>query len=929
MVNWKISMAGKRPFRRTPVWQKPQGPIISFLREGERVRLDFEYSPARVAAVKGISGARYHPDDKSWTIPFESVDAVLTHKEFPLYRSINAIGERGVAPLPPESANAQLRKNPFCVPEEVLAGVSVEVVIRMNLPKRRLRLLPRVGSAAHKILKKNKAATYCASDSAFTLPIELFPELLKKFRDKEVSFAVDQVTGDTLSSSAGLRNDILGGGLAPSARELTEGCLVPFITEVGDTWGEYRPCYFTAEQFKLAFPGVSRRGTQAPPMTLDARGLLAFVARKDSLPFTVWLTEGVKAEIERSRERLLEEITNTSGPIDDAAADVVKLPFMWRTGPNGRGVLAIALAPESEARILVADRIGEILGTTYEAESRELHVEVPDSRLAAVVDEVAHLADQNNLGQIPKSASFVKLEEDVRQRIALRERASFYGSLTDVPAERVAGLELAEARRLFPHQRVAIEWLKEFPTAFLGDDMGLGKTLSVLSFFATLQRTEGYEQLLVVCPNSLTRNWVREATTWFPHMKATVLAGDKGEKAWTLRLLAEGTAPCDVFVANYEGVRLDYVTPELAEIASKRKTLLCVDESQRVKNHQAKTFKALSTIAPHCLRRVLLSGTPTPKDVSDLWAQMKLLDGGKRFGRSFYKWLGSIAELGTEFSEFAVKKFYDHEVHEAIYRAQEIMLRRRKEKVINLPPKTFSLREIELTGSQRERYDEIREGLILRMRSTSGEQFVREITNILEEYLRAVQVASNPRLIDPEWKGEPAKFLELDEIVTEVVREQGQKLVVWTNYLGNIRELVERYKELGAAPFSGEVSAAEREKTVRAFQTEETPRILVAVPAAGGVGITLTAAQTAVYIDKTWNAEHWMQSVDRIHRIGQQGTVNVISLLSCKVDEMIHWNLRRKEQGQAEVLGDNGPIDPGLRGAPTRKELLEALEVDL
>jgi SNF2 family DNA or RNA helicase len=308
---------------------------------------------------------------------------------------------------------------------------------------------------------------------------------------------------------------------------------------------------------------------------------------------------------------------------------------------------------------------------------------------------------------------------------------------------------------------------------------------------------------------------------------------------------------------------------------------------------------------------------------------MKLLDGGKRFGKSFYKWLGTVAELGTEYSEFAIKKFNDYEVNESIYRAQEIMLRRRKEKVIDLPAKTFSLREIELTGSQRERYDEIREGLILRMRSTSGEQFVREITNILEEYLRAVQVASNPRLIDPEWKGDPAKFLELDEIVTEVVREQGQKIVIWTNYLGNIRELVERYKDLGAAPFSGEVSAADREKTVRAFQNEDTPRVLVAVPAAGGVGITLTAAQTAVYIDKTWNAEHWMQSVDRIHRIGQRGTVNVISLLSCKVDEMIHWNLRRKEQGQADVLGDNGPIDPSLRGAPTRKELLEALEVDL
>jgi SNF2 family DNA or RNA helicase len=212
------------------------------------------------------------------------------------------------------------------------------------------------------------------------------------------------------------------------------------------------------------------------------------------------------------------------------------------------------------------------------------------------------------------------------------------------------------------------------------------------------------------------------------------------------------------------------------------------------------------------------------------------------------------------------------------------------------------------------------------MRSLSGEQFVREITNILEEYLRAVQVSSNPRLIDPEWKGEPAKFLELDEIVREVVHEQGQKIVVWTNYLGNVRELCERYKEFGAAPFSGEVSAAERETTVRRFQEESDLSVLVAVPAAGGVGITLTAAQTAVYVDKTWNAEHWMQSVDRIHRIGQRGTVNVISLLGCKVDEIIHWNLRRKEQGQARVLGDYADGEDSRSGRITREELLQALD---
>jgi SNF2 family DNA or RNA helicase len=458
--------------------------------------------------------------------------------------------------------------------------------------------------------------------------------------------------------------------------------------------------------------------------------------------------------------------------------------------------------------------------------------------------------------------------------------------------------------------------------------MGLGKTLSVLSYFCALRSAQRFQQLIVICPNSLTRNWAREVTQWFPDLKAMILSGDKENKAWALRLLTSGSVEYQVLIVNYEGVRLPYVTPELERLAQERKTLLCLDESQRVKNPTSKTFKALSGIAPQAERRVLLSGTPTPKDVTDLWAQMRLLDGGKRFGKSFYKWLASVAELGNEFSDFAVKSFNHEAVEESVLRVHEVMLRRKKEAVVDLPEKTFSVREVELSGDQRKRYDEIREGLILRMRATSGEQFVREITNILEEYLRAVQVASNPRLIDPEWKGDPAKFLELDELVNEIVRENGQKIVIWTNYLGNVRELAERYKDLGTAQFSGEVSPADREASVRAFQTSDTPRILVAVPAAGGVGITLTAAQTAVYIDKTWNAEHWMQSVDRIHRIGQTGTVNIISLLSCKVDEIIHWNLRRKESSQAAVLGDTKEKERGnLKTVPTREELLAALEI--
>lgn len=922
------AMALPRQFRRKPPWSRDSGPAYSVFRLGALARIDFRYAPERVKAVKETKGARYSPEDKSWTVPFEQLPDVLARSGFAGQQALNALGPADADPLDPPGAYELLRADPFALAERAIAAIPLELVVRLNPEKRRLRVVPRVSSKAERIVRRVRGALYSSVDSAYSVPTVELSKLLKKLRDEEVLFAVDAVAGAALSGSSALRKQLQESPDTSSGEDLAAALLAPFVVQVAGAAEEFRPCFFTPEQFKLAFPPAAR-GSKKGALQLDGRGLLALSARRGTLAFPVYFTKEVSAYVAERRAALLAEAEEQRGPVDDVAADVLDVPLLFKTVASGRAALVINLPPDSELRSVFLDSLAECLGTKYAKGQAQLSAEIPDSKLPTVATEVSRLCEVHGLPEVPRSASFEALLEECKRRVVLRERSAHYAGLEDVALEELPGLEADEAKRLFPHQRTAVRWLQEMPYAFLGDDMGLGKTLSVLSAYTALRRTEQFAFLLVVCPNSLVRNWLREAAMWFPDLRAVALTGDKNQKAWALRLLASGSQEQEIVVVNYEGVRLSYVTPELKRIAAERKTLLCLDESQRVKNHAAKTFKAISEIAPGCARRVLLSGTPTPKDVSDLWAQIKILDNGERFGKSYYKWLSRVAELGTEFSDFAVKKWHDGEVDEAILRAQELMLRRKKEKVVNLPAKTFSIREIELTGSQRERYDEIREALMLRMRSLSGEQFVREITNILEEYLRAVQVASNPRLIDPEWKGDPAKFLELDEIVAELVREQGQKVVVWTNYLGNVRELCERYAELGAAPFSGEVPAAERERTVRAFQEEEKPKILVAVPAAGGVGITLTAAQTAVYIDKTWNAEHWMQSVDRIHRIGQRGTVNVISLLGCKVDEIIHWNLRRKERRQAEVLGDVEAPERAAVAEPegiSREELLEALE---
>jgi superfamily II DNA or RNA helicase len=502
-------------------------------------------------------------------------------------------------------------------------------------------------------------------------------------------------------------------------------------------------------------------------------------------------------------------------------------------------------------------------------------------------------------GDIYNTAAFRDFIERRRQQEVQLALRSKFNELLDYPLK-IKNSDLA--KKLYPHQRVAVEWILRNKSAFIGDDMGLGKTLAVLTAFEELLCQGEVEKGLIVCPNSLCFNWNVEVQRWFTDVFAVVLPKSPAQRKKILYDFANEDQ-CKLLVVNYEIVRTLGVQTELKEVFGRFKTFLCIDESQRVKNPFSKTFLMLKDLALTAQRRILLSGTPTPKSISDIWSQMFLLDFGERFGDDYLAWLKSIALLGNDYSAYAVRQFYNKPVQYTRQRVQEVLLRRRKEFVIDLPEKIFSDRNVELSGAQLQRYEEVRKDLKVRLMSIKGKVFTREISSILEQYLRAVQIASNPRLVDPTWVGTPAKFKELDYLIEELVGEGEQKVVIWTNYVANTLELKERYARYGIGVLSGSVKPAVRHCLVKGFQENEgAPRIIVALPAVAGVGLTLTRASCAIYLDKTWNAEHWFQSVDRLHRIGQKKTVSVISLMASKVDRLISANLERKGHEQSLLL---------------------------
>ncbi|MCB0322924.1 MAG: DEAD/DEAH box helicase [Bdellovibrionales bacterium] len=825
-------------------------------------------------------------------------------------------------PAPPE-VEERYQSNPFAVPEHELKLLNLDIIFRLarNGEGLRAHLPPR--SKARRLLRAQAKVAYLRSERAFTFPVEALNEFLKQLRAKQCRFAVEAEAGDRLRSTATIRSAIEQEGHACSAEELRLALLVPYLVMVkGASKPRFAVCHATADELRELLPEpkpMKEKRTLAQSFSEKQLLRVLFRCRVEGL--RLWLPAEVQSYLTLRSAAYQERLKTFPRGFEDELLGVIAPSLAAVCLPDGRAAIVLG----QQGRASFAEQLRHV-------KTLRRPLELPTFRGAAAyafedyqIESVLEALKRAGplTGSVPMGAEFLKRRALVAEHSALLQRQMSYQSMEDAEVPELCS-ELRSA--LFPHQRVAVRWLLDSPYGMLGDDMGLGKTLSVLATYQTLRERGEVDTLLVVCPNSLTRNWQREAERWIPDLKLAVMPETRAARIKLLKKLARYTADwVGGLVVNYESFRLSYVLEALLPLVSERRTLLVVDESQRTKNPKSKTFAALAELAPLCPRRVLLSGTPTPKDISDIWSQVVLLDQGERLGTNYYEWLGTVAELGNRWSEFAIVKYKQEAVENTVRRVQELLLRRRKEEVLDLPEKVFSIRDVPLSGTQKSRYEEIRKDLLLQVTATNGETYYREIDNILEAFLRAVQAASNPRLIDPAWEGEPAKFVELDEIVRELVGEQERKLVIWTNFRINVAELVERYAEFDAQPFTGDQSRAERAALVECFQQEpKRAKVLIAIPAAGGVGITLTAAQTAVYLDKTWNGEHWMQSVDRLHRIGQRGTVHVLSLHACRVDDLISANLRRKEAEQARLLGDVSG-STGEAVLPTRSELLQAL----
>lgn len=432
---------------------------------------------------------------------------------------------------------------------------------------------------------------------------------------------------------------------------------------------------------------------------------------------------------------------------------------------------------------------------------------------------------------------------------------------------------LANGRNLYQHQKDAVLWSisqiqnTDLRGAIMALDMGLGKTL------VSLVIAKAYHQVFdipvfVVCPASLKDNWLREAE----------MVG----------------IPIEVF----SWAKM----PKPLEI---RQYFLISDEAhfaQNLKSIRGKSFVELST-HENCKGSLALTGTPIKNGRPiNLFPLLKAtnheLAKNKRDFETYF-----CAAKATRFCPWDVSgAAHLDELHA---RTKNVMFRRTKAQCLDLPEKVRMMRAAEVTGDALKTWKQSFVDAQFEYEQNQG-MGKGEALVLLGKLRKAASIA---------------KIESAIEMASDIL-EQGDQVVIFTEFLATAKELHER---LGGELLIGDTAVSDRQSLVDRFQAGQS-KVFISTSRAGGVGITLTAAQTVIMVDRPWTSGDAMQCEDRCHRIGQKNNVSVYWLQWHEIDQKIDAILEQKQERIELVLEGKRKT---LRGIGSPADIAQELCEDI
>lgn len=526
--------------------------------------------------------------------------------------------------------------------------------------------------------------------------------------------------------------------------------------------------------------------------------------------------------------------------------------------------------------------------------ARKLFYEAEGWRLAP--ERFAKL--EGFLGQTPRGHE-VRFYDDARNLVAEVRDAERRAALlrTAFPrGPRSAGMTRLVKVALHPYQKEGALFAARAGRCLIGDDMGLGKTVQAIAAAEILATHVGVERVLVICPTSLKHQWELELAR-FTGRHALVISGPQAVR------MKQYAGP-----GAWKIVAYDTLARDLAFIQRWSPDLVIVDEAQRIKNWDTIAARALKRIAsPYAF---VLTGTPLQNRLEELVSIVQFVDQRR---------LGPTWRLLQEHQirDDAGRVVGYRNLNAIAETLAPVMIRRRKADVLTqLPGRTDKHVFVPMTRPQASLHEENGEIVARIVAKWRKYRFLSEV-----DQRRLTCALQNMRMsCDSTWllDHETDHGNKADELMTmleDLFGDEDAKVVIFSQWVGML-EIVRRRLEAKGwkhVLFHGGVPSAQRKGLVSAFRGDPSCRVFLSTDA-GGVGLNLQHAATVVNMDLPWNPAILEQRAGRVHRMGQQRGVRVITFIAKgTIEEGMLSLLDFKKALYAGVL-DGGSTEISLGG---------------
>lgn len=464
---------------------------------------------------------------------------------------------------------------------------------------------------------------------------------------------------------------------------------------------------------------------------------------------------------------------------------------------------------------------------------------------------------------------------------------------------------------LFPYQKEGISFALFKNAVIIADEMGLGKTIQALGTAILKKQVFDFKKTLVVCPATLKSQWKKEIEK-FSDEKALIVTGIPDERA-----IQYSSEDYYFFIVNYETVLRDSQAINQAGF-----DFLILDEAQKIKNYETKTFTAINRL--QVSHKLAITGTPIENRLIDIYSIMSVIKPG---------FFGPLWEFSYQHCEFdpgkpnKINGYYN--LSELNNRLSEVLIRREKNSVLNQLPTVQQFDIIcKLSDLQKEYHAGYMQAVASIIRKKYFTPYDLQRLNMM---LNSARMVCDSTFLVDETTNESPKLKELEYILFEKLdlAHTQRKIIIFSEWIkvhGLIGDMLRKHN-IGFIELNGKVPVKQRSELIRKFEQDDNYQIFLSTEA-GGAGLNLQIADMLINFELPWNPAKKNQRIGRIDRLGQKSKKLTIYNLISKdsIEQQIAAGLLVKQNLFDGVLSESNDINYVDFSTKGRSQFIQLLE---